>query len=115
MIIPAGAIVCVNNDLAPSTKYHLTRQLFITQVLDGYVFDSYVAADSNYIPYLKQINERIMVVRTFADRGTVSTWLLADVVLFVKQGLAAVEINKMGPCGFTLPVLKLTWGALGVR
>lgn len=109
------AIIIVNNDLAPSTQGHLVRQLHITEVMDGYTFDSRVEADPTYVDTIQPLNLRLMVVRTFEDRDSVTTWNLADVVIFVKQGLAAVEVNKFGPHGITYPVLKLNWMYLGVN
>lgn len=111
--IPA-AIVCVNNDLSESVHDTLVRQLFINQVLDGYAFDNFVALDPSYPNKIKQLNQRVMIIRTFADRFNVSTWTIPDIVMFIKQGLAAVEINKFGPPGLTLPVVRLYWGALGI-
>jgi hypothetical protein len=108
------AIVCVNDDLSPSVKEALIRQLFINQVLDGYAFDSYLAIDPLYPTKIKQLNQRILIIRTFANRSSISTWTIPDVVMFIKNGLSSVEINKFGPPGLTLPVLKLYWGALGV-
>lgn len=108
------AILFVNNDLSESAHAALVRQLFINQVLDGATFDSNVAIDPLWPDKIKQLNQRVMVVRTFADRFSVPTWTIPDVVIFVKQGLATVEVNKFGPPGFTLSVLKLYWGALGV-
>lgn len=114
MVAVPPAILFVNDDLSPSAKDALVRQLFINQVLDGPTFDSYVAKDPSYPNKVKQLNQRVMVARTFADRFTVPTWTIPDIVIFVKQGLAAVEVNKFGPPGFTLPVLKLYWGAFGI-
>lgn len=117
--VPSAAIIFVNNDLSTSAQAHLVRQLFITDVLDGDTFDAYFnddASDGYADGYgaANFIRRRIMVIRSFEGRGTVDTWSLADVVIFVKQGLASVERNKFGPPGLTLPVLKLTWGALGI-
>ena len=109
------AIIIVNNDLAPSTQGHLVRQLHINEVIDGYTFDGRVNDDPTYADKVKQLKLRIMVVRTFEDRANVSSWTLADVVIFVKQGLAAVEVNKFGPHGITYPVLKLNWTYLGIN
>lgn len=115
MVAIPSAIIFVNEDISPSVRTHLTRQLFLTQTIDGYGFDSLVAGDPNYIATLKQMNQRVMVLRTFADRATISTWPLADIVLFVKQGIGAVEVNRFGPHGLSLSVLKIYWGALGVH
>ncbi len=118
--VPNAAIIFVNNDLSASAQTHLVRQLFITDILDGDTFDAYFNDDASdgYADGYGQENfrqRRILVIRTFLDRGTVTTWTLADVVIFVKNGLAAVECNKFGPPGLTLPVLRLTYGALGFR
>lgn len=109
-----GAIVFVNNDLSESARATLIRQLFITDVQDGYVFDAYVAADSNYPDNIRLLDRRLMVIRTFEDRGTISTWTHADVVIFVKMGLASILENKFGPPGLTLSLGKICWGALGI-
>lgn len=111
-MIPPAAILCVNNDLSDSVRENLIRLLFINDVQDGYTFDANVAADPEYPTKIKELNLRIMIVRSFADRATVPTWTIPDIVMFIKQGLAAVEINKFGPTGLTLPVIKLYWGAL---
>lgn len=115
MVAVPPAIIFVNNDLSASAREHLVRQLFINDVQDGYEFDANVAADEDYPSKIRQLNLRIMVVRSFADRADVSTWTLPDVVIFVKNGLAAVEKNKFGPPGLTLRVIQLTWGGLGVH
>lgn len=109
-----SAIILVNEDISPSVKKHLVRQLHISEVMDGYTFDGYVA-DGYYLEDIKKYNKRIMVTRTFDSRGDVSTWILADVVVFIKQGLASVEQNKFGPHSISYPVLKLNWHYLGVN
>lgn len=111
MAVVPPAILFVNDDLSPSVKETLIRQLFINQVLDGATFDSYVAADPSWPDTIKQFDQRVMVIRTFADRFNVPTWDIPDVVIFIKNGLASIEINKGQP-GFTVPVLKLDWGYL---
>ena len=110
MIAPS-AIVFVNNDLTTNVEDMLVRQLYINEVVDGYVFDARVAADSNYLTYVKSGNLRLMVVRSFEE---ITNRELADVAIFVKAGLAAVEINKWGPHGITFPVVNLSWPKLGI-
>lgn len=111
MVAIPPAIILVNDDLSPSVHDTLVRQLFINQILDGYAFDTIIADDPLYPNKIKQLNQRVMVVRTFANRADVPTWSIPDVTIFIKQGLASVEINK-GPPMFTVPVLKLDWGYL---
>ncbi|MDP2685234.1 MAG: hypothetical protein Q8P20_09455 [bacterium] len=107
---PAG-VVFVNNDLTTSVQNALVKQLHISEVVDGYSFDNRIIADSSYIAVIKQFDLRIMVVRSFEEldnRG------LADVVIFVSSGLAAVLKNNFGPPNITMPVARLTWNQLGV-
>ncbi len=110
MSLLPSAIVFINNDLTPNVEAMLVRQLFISQVVDGYTFDNNIISN-DYLPSLKQNNKRLMVVRSFLEPQNRE---LADIVLFCKMGLAAVEINKFGPHGFTLPITKLYWGILGI-
>lgn len=114
MVAVPPAIIFVNNDLSESVRSTLIRQLQINEVLDGYVFDERVAADPAYPDTIRQLRLRVMVVRTFVDRATVATWTIPEVVIFVKNGLAAIERNNFGPPGLTLPVINLYWGALCV-
>lgn len=102
-----GALIFVNNDLSDNVQDALVRQLFIHQVMTGADFDGYVdgyATPTDYTDYLHGGNIRVLVKRDFND---VTNRDLADVVIFVKAGLAAVETNKFGPPGLTLPVDKL--------
>lgn len=114
MVAVPAAIIFVNNDLSDSTQTKLITQLHVNETIDGYTFDQRVAADANYSDTVKQLNLRLMVVRTFEDRGSISTWNEADVVIFVKLGLAAIEVNKFGPPGGTFKVVNLYWGQLNI-
>lgn len=111
MTVAPPAIIFVNNDLTDNVKSNIVRQLFIDEVLDGYVFDDRVTANADYPNQVRRSNLRLLVVRSFQE---LENRTLADLVIFVKAGLAAVEENKFGPPGFTLPVIGLSWGALGV-
>lgn len=103
------AIIFVNKDLTANVRAHLVRQLHINEVMDGYVFDDRVAADSTYPAKIKQLNLRIMVERPFTELENRD---LADVVIFVKKGIAAVEKNGFGPHGQSYAVLNLNWQSL---
>ena len=109
MAIRPAAIVFVNNDLTDNVRNMLITQLHIDEVIDGYVFDTRVAADSAYPGTIKAQCRRLMVVRSFTE---LTNRTLADVVIFVSHGLAAILENKFGPRGLTHTVLKLTWGKL---
>lgn len=103
------AIIFVNNDLSDNVKAVLVRQLFINEVMDGYEFDDRVAADPNYPKLIKANDLRIMVVRSFRDTTNRD---LADIVLFVKFGLGAVEKNNFGVPGYTIPLDRMYFSEL---
>ena len=109
MAIRPAAIIFVNNDLTGSVRSMLIKQLHISEVIDGYVFDARVAADSAYPGTIKAQCKRLMVVRSFLE---LDNRALADVVIFVAHGLAAILENKFGPKGQTSSVVNLTWGKL---
>lgn len=96
-----NAIIFVNNDLTPGVQGPLVRQLYISEVITGEEFDLRVEADPNYPLIVHQNDMRLLVIRDFADGYNRE---LADVAIFVKAGLAAIEDNKYGPHGVTMAV-----------
>lgn len=108
MIIKSAIIFC-NKDLTANTQAALVRQLFINEVMDGYEFDLRVALDPNYPSIVHLNNLKILVVRPFYE---LTNRTLADVAIFVKAGMAAVENNKFGPPNKTYPIDRLTLNSL---
>lgn len=100
MELPA-AIIFINNDLNSVLSNKISTQLFLDQIMDGYVFDGYVASDAYYASNLLLNNKRVLVKRSFNDTTNRN---LASVVIFVKSGLASILKNNFGPPGLTLPV-----------
>lgn len=109
MVAVPSAIILVNNDLVDQVRSHLVTQLHITEVIDGYVFDDRIAANSSYPDTIRADGYRLMVVRSFAE---LESRELADVAIFIKNGLASVLKNNFGPPGATFEVLNLHWGQL---
>lgn len=104
-----SAIIFVN-DMLYSDGYYNTRdnlivQLCITEAMDGAEFDARVRWDENYPAVVKNNGQRILVMRNFSDLTNRS---LADVAIYVKNGLAAIEKNNIGPPNKTYPVKDLT-------
>jgi len=95
------AIIFVNADLSDNVKAAVQRQLFINETITGSEFDSRISVDSNYPQEVHGNGLRILVIRSFDDYTNRD---LADIVLFIKAGLAAVEQNKYGPPGQTFQV-----------
>lgn len=102
-----SAIVFVNNDLTQLVQKRIENQLHITTTLSGEEFDRLISINPNYRDYVKQQNSRILVIRSFYDRTNRD---LADIVIFVKEGMAAVECKKIGPPGKTLLLTSLYYG-----
>lgn len=100
-----SAIIFVNNDLAGNLQVTLVRQLFITDSMTGIEFDLRVAEDPSYPQIIHNNNDRILVIRDFSDGYNRA---LADVAIFIKAGLAAIESVKYGPPSATFPVDRLT-------
>lgn len=110
------AIIFVNDDLVEQIKNVLKSQLFLDEILSGDQFDGYVLAEnyitvdgeitqSDYVDKLKIDKKRILVVRTFNNLQNKN---LADIVIFIKAGLASIQKNNFGPPMQTYPVASLT-------
>ena len=104
MSLPS-AIFFVNADINEGIRNTLMSQLFIDEALTDEDFDARVQVEPDY-PNLIHLNGiRIMVLRqNFHD---LTNRNLADVVMFVKQGLASVEKNNFGPPGLSFPVGRI--------
>ena len=111
MVLRPSGIVFVNNDLTDSVQAALVKQLHISEVIDGYAFDNRILANPSYSDVVRQLDLRIMVVRSFLEQDNRT---LADLVIFVTNGMASVLQNKFGPPGVTYAVSRLTWGQLGM-
>ncbi len=96
-----GAVFFTNSNNHPKIIDIIKVQLYITQVMDGYTFDGYVAQDPNYINYLKLNNIRILVLRDLQD---FTNRELADVVFCVFSNIAYIEKNNFGPPVFSIDI-----------
>jgi len=96
------AIFFSNADINDGIKAKITSQLFIDETMTDIEFDARVQADPTYPDQVHLNGIRILVLRqTFQDYTNRN---LADVVFFVKQGLASIEKNNFGPPALTFPV-----------
>ena len=102
--IPSG-IIFINEDLTEDLKTKIKNQLGIHESMTGTEFDGRVTADPNYPNIIRLSNIRILVIR---DLHSYTNRELADVVIFVKAGLAAIETNKIGPPGGTYSIENFT-------
>lgn len=98
MLLPS-AIIFINNDMTAAQINNLSKQLFISEVISGDQFNERVEVDPNYPQVVHGQDLRILVLQS--DFRDYTNRELADVAMFVKQGLIAVEKNKFGPPGVT--------------
>lgn len=104
MLIPS-AIIFINNDMTDAEKINIGNQLKIDETMSFDEFNSRMDVDPNYSAIVHLQNLRILVVLdSFQDLNNRN---LADVVLFVKQGLASVEKNNFGKPGLTLDIQRI--------
>lgn len=107
-IVPP-AIIFINNDLSEKSRGFIEKQLFINESYTGAEFDTIIADNPNYVTEVHDGNRRVMVSRSFFE---LTNRDLADVVVFVSHGLAAIEKNKFGPPGITIKVVDFYWQQL---
>jgi hypothetical protein len=103
------AVIEINDDLSDQVLNVLITQLFIDQVMYGYTFDGYVAANSLYPMSVKLANNRILVLRDLSDYTNRNYF---DLVLFAKAGLVSVLWDGYGPPSICLPIAKVSLIAL---
>lgn len=97
-------VIFVNEEISDGVKGPLQRQLYSTKIETGAEFDSNLASNPDYVNYLKQQGFRTIVYRDFSSDLNKDK---ADIVLFIKEGLATIEKNNYGPPGYTMPVDRL--------
>jgi len=101
---PPPAIIFVNSDIDAINTLTLQRQLYINDTMTDIEFDARVAVDPNYPTNVHLQGLRILVIRQ--DFHNLTNRTLADVVIFVKQGMATVLQNNFGPPVLSLPILR---------
>lgn len=99
--IAPAAVIFVNQDLTPNVQAAIQRQLYINDTITGTEFDLRVATDPNYVNVVHANGLRVLVIRPFTE---LTNRDLADIVLFIKAGLASVEMTKVGPPAQTYAV-----------
>lgn len=138
MVYSPPAIIFINNNISSTLQTHLVRQLQITEVITGEIFDARVASDSDgyeidgyidadgyfvdyvpdleftdYVTYVHSTNRRILVLRDFTDTTNRE---LADLVLFIKNGIAAMEFAPgYGPPSLSMSVNKIRLNFYGLQ
>lgn len=88
-----------------STVQIVAQQLQITEVISFTEFNTRVSVMPTYPTTVRLSGYRVLVI--LPDFQDTTNRNLADVVMFVKQGLASIEKCMFGPPGFTLDVQRL--------
>lgn len=105
MQIP-GLIFFVNSDIGSVAQNTIATQLSIDEVMSNTEFNARVVADPNY-PIVVHINNlRILVTQPDYQLDTTNREF-ADIVLFVKQGMATVLDHNFGPPTISMAVQRL--------
>jgi len=104
------AIIFINSDLNDTSKATLRSQLYINQIITGKQFDDVVAIDPTFPDQIHLNGARVLVIRD--EFYPYPNYNLADVVVFLKQRLATVEKNNLGPPKLTLSLDRLNIYAL---
>jgi hypothetical protein len=107
---PPAAIFFVNSDLNATSLSNLQSQLYINDTMTDTEFDARTTADPNYPSTIHLQKLRVLVIRK--DFRDLTNRALADVVVFVKQGMATILKNNFGPPGLSLPTERLNMYAL---
>lgn len=95
-----GAIIFINNDLNDISKTKLTNQLYLTETITKSEYDARLANDPYYPVIVHSFKLRVLVtLPTFQDYTNRET---ADIVMFLKLGLAAIEKNNFRSARFKL-------------
>jgi hypothetical protein len=99
------AIVFVNQDITEPIKNVLIEQLYIDETITITDFEQRLLGDAQYTSTVHNSGTRLLVIvddfRNYSQRN------LADIVIFVKQGLATVLKNNYGPPGLAVPVSNI--------
>jgi hypothetical protein len=100
-----SALIFINRDINPPIQTKLETQLFSTETITYDEFVDRMTVTPNYVDIIHLNNLRVIVL---LDNFTDTTYRnLADVVLFVKAGLAAILKNNYGSHELTLQVDRL--------
>lgn len=103
MNLPPG-IFFINNDITDAIKTIIIQQLHITESVPGSEFDARMIADPNYPQVIHNNNIRLLVIRSDFYDETNRT--VADVVMFIKQGMATILKNNFGPPELSIPIFR---------
>lgn len=113
-MLPSG-IVFINTDIVDQVRDTIAKQLFITEIFDGYGYDGYIELHPEYPTFVKNNNRRVMVIRPFNDYTNRET---ADVAIFFSHGNVVVQKNNFGPPTNSWTAADITWQKLcifGIR
>jgi len=99
MNYPTG-IIFVNSNISEQVLSVVQRQLFIDNTYSLNEFNDYTSQDGYF-----GLNKRLLVLVSDFEISTNRD--LADVVLYVKAGLAYILKNNFGPTGLTVQVDRM--------
>ena len=99
------AIIYINTDCGLVAQMTLNDQLEINEIIAKQEFDARIFVDPNYPDIIRLQNLRVLVLlESFDDIVNRSS---ADIIMFVKHGMATVMKNNCGPPGLTVPLQRI--------
>jgi len=103
MNYPEG-IIFVNSNISSQVLETIQRQLFITETLDFNSFNEYINDGYSGIDGYNSGGRLLVLLNDFQITENRDK---ADVVLYVKLGLAYILKNNFGPTGLTVQVDRM--------
>jgi hypothetical protein len=99
------SVLTTEDTPTPSTVQGIDVQLQITETISFEEFNARIASNPNYHDIVHLNKQRILVIlKNFRDCRNRE---YADVVMFVKQGIASVESCKFSPPGYSIDTQRL--------
>lgn len=99
-----GALIFINNDLNEISLNTLTTQLHLTEVISKTEFDARLATNPDYPTLIKGFKYRVLV--TLPSMQDITNREQADIVIFLKQGIASILKNNYGPHGLSYSIQR---------
>lgn len=99
-----GALIFINNDLNDISLTTLTNQLHLTEIITKTELDNRILSTPNYTTIIKAFKYRVLV--TLESMQDITNRDQADIVIFLKQGIASILKNNYGPPGLSYNIQR---------
>jgi len=97
-------VAFVNDNISESIQTVLMQQLMLSEILSMEEFTLRIQNNPNYADIVRGLGQRIVVLKKMYDKSYND---VADIILFCRNGLIAVESSKIGPPGITFEIKNI--------